>query len=99
MTIFAKGPDKVLPVDMSAEFPGYACLLGNLLEAAALAFAKPDCSFDLVSIGVLKYKAVLAYYLLTLRCPDYTDDTWFNHLPVKKLDLYLSTGFFLACIY
>lgn len=48
MTIFAKGPDKVLPVDMSAEFPGYACLLGNLLEAAALAFAKPDCSFDLV---------------------------------------------------
>ena len=50
MTIFAKGPDKVLPVDMSAEFPGYACLLGNLLEAAALAFARPDCSFDLVNI-------------------------------------------------
>lgn len=48
MTIFAKGPDKVLPVDMSSEFPGYACLLGNLLEAAALAFARPDCSFDLV---------------------------------------------------
>lgn len=48
MAFSAKSP-KVLPSDLSAEFPGYACLLGNILEAATLAFARPDCSFDLVT--------------------------------------------------
>ncbi|XP_074348317.1 E3 ubiquitin-protein ligase UPL6 isoform X2 [Apium graveolens] len=70
MTIFARGPDKVLPVDMSAEFPGYACLLGNLLEAAALAFVKPDCSFDLA----MDFTVVATSFLEEL-APFYTLNT------------------------
>lgn len=34
----------VLP-DGSDELPGYACLLGNLLEAAGVALSEPNCSF------------------------------------------------------
>lgn len=40
--------EKVLPVDISAEFPGYACLLGNLLEAVGVALAHPACPYDMV---------------------------------------------------
>ncbi|PSR97874.1 E3 ubiquitin-protein like [Actinidia chinensis var. chinensis] len=36
----------VLPNDISTEFPSYACLLGNLLETAGVAFSQPDSSFD-----------------------------------------------------
>ncbi|KAI3821618.1 hypothetical protein L1987_09187 [Smallanthus sonchifolius] len=39
--------EKVLPVDISAEFPGYACLLGNLLEAVGVALSRPACPNDM----------------------------------------------------
>nr|XP_043633953.1 E3 ubiquitin-protein ligase UPL6 isoform X2 [Erigeron canadensis] len=39
--------DKVLPADISAEYPGYACLLGNLLEAVGVALANPACQRDM----------------------------------------------------
>ncbi|XP_076944052.1 E3 ubiquitin-protein ligase UPL6-like [Bidens hawaiensis] len=39
--------EKVLPSDMSVESPGYACLLGNLLEAVGVAFARPACPYDM----------------------------------------------------
>ena len=38
----------VLPTDTSAEFPGYACLLGNTLETANVVLSQPDCSLDMV---------------------------------------------------
>ncbi|OVA16717.1 IQ motif [Macleaya cordata] len=37
----------VLPDDISREFPGYACLLGNMLEIAGIALSRPNCSFDM----------------------------------------------------
>ncbi|GMH28043.1 hypothetical protein Nepgr_029886 [Nepenthes gracilis] len=37
----------VLPNDVSSEFPGYACLLGNILEAAATPLSQSDSSFDM----------------------------------------------------
>ncbi|GJR37050.1 E3 ubiquitin protein ligase UPL6 [Tanacetum coccineum] len=39
--------EKVLPVDISKEFPGFACLLGNLLEAVAVALAQPSCPSEM----------------------------------------------------
>ena len=39
----------VLPNDISTEFPSYACLLGNLLETAGVAFSQPDSSFYTVN--------------------------------------------------
>lgn len=38
----------VLPNDISSEFPGYACLLGNILESAGVALSQPECSFEMV---------------------------------------------------
>ena len=39
----------VLPNDISPEYPGYACLLGNILETAGVALSQPNCSFEMVS--------------------------------------------------
>lgn len=39
--------EKLLPVNTSVEFPGYACLLGNLLEVVGVALARPACPFDM----------------------------------------------------
>ncbi|XP_023910665.2 E3 ubiquitin-protein ligase UPL6 [Quercus suber] len=37
----------VLPNDISPEYPGYACLLGNILETAGVALSQPNCSFEM----------------------------------------------------
>ncbi|XP_030974239.1 E3 ubiquitin-protein ligase UPL6 [Quercus lobata] len=37
----------LLPNDISAEFPGHACLLGNILETAGVALSQPNCSFEM----------------------------------------------------
>ncbi|CAO2838394.1 unnamed protein product [Amaranthus hypochondriacus] len=37
----------ILPEDVSAEYPSYACLLGNILESAALALSEADNSFEM----------------------------------------------------
>ncbi|XP_076930594.1 E3 ubiquitin-protein ligase UPL6-like [Bidens hawaiensis] len=42
-----KSYEKVLPADMSVDSPGYACLLGNLLEAVGVALARPACPYDM----------------------------------------------------
>nr|XP_029118823.1 E3 ubiquitin-protein ligase UPL6 isoform X2 [Elaeis guineensis] len=36
----------VLPNDASLEYPGYACLLGNLLEAAGVVLSERNCAFN-----------------------------------------------------
>ncbi|CAJ1963098.1 unnamed protein product [Sphenostylis stenocarpa] len=36
-----------LPMDISEEFPTYACLLGNILETGGIALSRPDCSYDM----------------------------------------------------
>lgn len=41
------GGANVLPGDKSREFPGYACLLGNILEIAAVALSQPNCTYNL----------------------------------------------------
>ena len=40
----------VLPSDVSPEYPGYACLLGNIVEAAGVTLLQPACPFEMVSI-------------------------------------------------
>ncbi|KAK3029605.1 hypothetical protein RJ639_037922, partial [Escallonia herrerae] len=62
MALCAKSNAKLLPNDISSEFPGYACLLGNVLEAAGVAFAQPDCSFDMA----IDFVAVAAFLLEAL---------------------------------
>ena len=38
----------VLPNDISTEYPGYACLLGKLLETAGVSLSHPNCLFETV---------------------------------------------------
>ncbi|XWS53476.1 hypothetical protein CRYUN_Cryun10bG0004400 [Craigia yunnanensis] len=47
MALYVQNYANVLPTDISNEFPGYACLLGNILETAGAALSQPDCSFEL----------------------------------------------------
>uniref|UniRef100_A0A6N2LU27 HECT-type E3 ubiquitin transferase n=1 Tax=Salix viminalis TaxID=40686 RepID=A0A6N2LU27_SALVM len=37
----------VLPKDLSVEYPGYACLLGNMLETTGAVLSRADCSFEM----------------------------------------------------
>lgn len=48
MALCVQNHTNVLPDDISADFPGYACLLGNILETASVFFSQPDCSLDMV---------------------------------------------------
>ncbi|XWS38900.1 hypothetical protein CRYUN_Cryun18bG0002900 [Craigia yunnanensis] len=47
MALCVQNHANVLPTDISKEFPGYACLLGNILETAGTALSQPDCSFEM----------------------------------------------------
>ncbi|CAH1453191.1 unnamed protein product [Lactuca virosa] len=47
MATCSQNYEKILPVDISAEFPGYACLLGNLLESVGVALSRPSCSYNM----------------------------------------------------
>ncbi|KAJ8528900.1 hypothetical protein K7X08_030640 [Anisodus acutangulus] len=46
MTLYMKDHINVLPPDIAIDLPGYASLLGNLLEVAGFAFAQPE-SFNM----------------------------------------------------
>ncbi|XP_052208292.1 E3 ubiquitin-protein ligase UPL6-like isoform X2 [Diospyros lotus] len=59
MALCVRNHANVLPNDISTEFPGYACLLGNLLETAGVAFSQPDCSFDMAT----DFAAVVTFLL------------------------------------
>ena len=48
MTLCVQNHANVLPNDIATEFPGFASLLGNLLETAGVACSQPDCAFDMV---------------------------------------------------
>ncbi|KAJ6848503.1 E3 ubiquitin-protein ligase UPL6 isoform X1 [Iris pallida] len=52
----------ILPKDSSQEFPSYACLLGNLLEAAGVALSEPKCScqmaMDFVDVSTFFLEAL-----------------------------------------
>ncbi|XP_038719219.1 E3 ubiquitin-protein ligase UPL6 [Tripterygium wilfordii] len=52
----------LLPDDVSAEYPGYACLLGNILETAVVALSQPDCSFEMA----IDLAAVITFLLEAL---------------------------------
>ncbi|KAK9075671.1 hypothetical protein SSX86_003997 [Deinandra increscens subsp. villosa] len=47
MATCTRSYENVLPVDLSVEFPSYACLLGNLLEVVGVALARPACPYDM----------------------------------------------------
>ncbi|XP_026435029.1 E3 ubiquitin-protein ligase UPL6-like isoform X1 [Papaver somniferum] len=47
MSLCVRSHTYVLPDDISREFPGYACLLGNFLEVAGVSLSRPNCSFDM----------------------------------------------------
>ncbi|XWS08452.1 hypothetical protein CRYUN_Cryun40dG0003700 [Craigia yunnanensis] len=49
MVLCVQNHANVLPADISNEFPGYACLLGNILETAGAALSQPDCSFEMAT--------------------------------------------------
>ncbi|KAF5941575.1 hypothetical protein HYC85_019217 [Camellia sinensis] len=63
MALCVQNHANVLPNDIATEFPGYACLLGNLLETAGVAFSQPDCSFDMA----IDFAAVATFLLDALR--------------------------------
>ncbi|KAG8658925.1 hypothetical protein MANES_03G208600v8 [Manihot esculenta] len=62
MALCVQGHTNVLPNDVSAEYPGYACLLGNMLETAGVSLAQPDCSFEMA----IDLAAVTTFLLETL---------------------------------
>ncbi|XP_043725409.1 E3 ubiquitin-protein ligase UPL6-like isoform X2 [Telopea speciosissima] len=47
MALCVHGHVNILPDDLSQEFPGYACLLGNILETAVVALSQLNSSFDM----------------------------------------------------
>lgn len=47
ITMCVRTHTNVLVNDVSPEYPSYACLLGNILEAASVALSDADCSFDM----------------------------------------------------
>ncbi|KAL8161899.1 hypothetical protein V2J09_013388 [Rumex salicifolius] len=47
MALCVRNHTNALPSDTSAEFPGYACLLGNILEANSFALSQTVVLFDL----------------------------------------------------
>lgn len=62
MALCVQNHANVLPHEVSMELPGYACLLGNILETAGVALSQPDCSFemgvDLAAITTFLLKAL-----------------------------------------
>ncbi|XP_058212294.1 E3 ubiquitin-protein ligase UPL6 isoform X1 [Rhododendron vialii] len=62
MALCVQNHANVLPNDVSTQYPGYACLLGNLLETAGVAFSQPDCSFD----TAIDFAAVATFLLEAL---------------------------------
>ncbi|XXG80443.1 hypothetical protein AAC387_Pa09g1306 [Persea americana] len=56
------GDANVLPDDKSHEYPGYACLLGNILEIAGVALSEPNCTYNLV----IDFAAVSTFLLEAL---------------------------------
>ncbi|KAL5700753.1 HECT-type E3 ubiquitin transferase [Ranunculus cassubicifolius] len=62
MAGYLHGNGSLLPADLSREFPGYACLLGNVLEVAGDALSLQNCSFDMA----IDFAAVSAYMLEVL---------------------------------
>ncbi|XP_043709518.1 E3 ubiquitin-protein ligase UPL6-like isoform X1 [Telopea speciosissima] len=62
MALCVHGQANVLPDDISREFPGYACLLGNILETAVAAFSQPNSSFDMA----IDFAVVSAFMLEAL---------------------------------
>lgn len=47
MTLCIQSQSNVLPNDVSPEYPSYACLLGNVLEAASVALSQAGGSFEM----------------------------------------------------
>ncbi|KAA3481219.1 E3 ubiquitin-protein ligase UPL6-like isoform X1 [Gossypium australe] len=47
MVLSVQNHANLLPTDISNKFPGYACLLGNILETAGAALSQPRCSFEM----------------------------------------------------
>lgn len=64
MALCVKDHTNVLPADISSDFPGYACLLGNLLEAAGVAFTQPG-SFDWVKKFSVYFLCYLSFSFCT----------------------------------
>ncbi|KAG5555349.1 hypothetical protein RHGRI_012776 [Rhododendron griersonianum] len=62
MALCVQNHANVLPNDVSTQYPSYACLLGNLLETAGVAFSQPDCSFD----TAIDFAAVATFLLKAL---------------------------------
>ncbi|GFQ02234.1 E3 ubiquitin-protein ligase upl6 [Phtheirospermum japonicum] len=61
MALHGKDHKNILPADLSSDFPSYACLLGNLLEAAGVTVTQPG-SFA----WVVDFATVAAFLLQAL---------------------------------
>ncbi|KAL4202208.1 hypothetical protein AMTRI_Chr02g262500 [Amborella trichopoda] len=59
MALFLPGHVNYLPPDGAPGFPGYACLLGNLLEAAGIVLSQPNCEFQVA----VDFSVVAAFLL------------------------------------
>ncbi|KAI4311060.1 hypothetical protein MLD38_035996 [Melastoma candidum] len=74
MTLCLRTEDNLLPKDLSDELPGYACLLGNLLETAGVALSKPEGTFemavDLAAVSTSLLEALPAIKLTTSETKD-----------------------------
>ncbi|KAL5996551.1 hypothetical protein ACLOJK_026631 [Asimina triloba] len=62
MAMCLHGHTNVLPNDVSHGFPGYACLLGNILEIAGVALSQPSCTFNMA----IDFAAVSTFLLEAL---------------------------------
>ncbi|CAK9328904.1 unnamed protein product [Citrullus colocynthis] len=58
----------ILPKDVTADIPGYACLLGNVLEISRSALSQPDCSSEL-AIDLASVTTFLLELLPSMKSP------------------------------
>ncbi|KAG6575142.1 E3 ubiquitin-protein ligase UPL6, partial [Cucurbita argyrosperma subsp. sororia] len=58
----------VLPKDVTADIPGYACLLGNVLEISRTALSQPDCSSEL-AVDLASITTFLLELLPSMKSP------------------------------
>lgn len=66
MALCAKDHSNVLPADISHDFPSYACLLGNLLEAAGVSVAQPGSLTWVKESSFFIFWTIFSFHLYTL---------------------------------
>ena len=84
----------VLPDDILQEYPGHACLLGNLLEVAGVVLSDPSSTYHTVSLmKFVPFKTLNRSFIVKVNCLDlYICELFFIKFLQAKSCGYLGSG-------